>query len=227
MISASSARLVTLSFDNGPHPQVTPRVLDVLREHDVRAHFFVLGKHVATPEGAALVVRARDEGHLVGNHSYTHETPLGLDTRPDAVHAEIEATEALLLPLLPNESGRSEKRFRPFGGGGVLGPHLLRPDVVTFLVDHGYECVLWNSVPRDWEDPRGWHERALADVETHAHLLLVLHDVENACLDRLAAFLERARARGAAFTLDLPAACVPIAGGRILFDVSPFVTATN
>jgi peptidoglycan/xylan/chitin deacetylase (PgdA/CDA1 family) len=220
--SVSSPRLLTLSFDNGPHPRVTPLVLDVLREHGARAHFFVLGKHLATPAGAALVARARDEGHLVGNHSYTHETPLGLDPRPDAVQAEIEATEALLAPIV-----RGEKRFRPFGGGGVIGPHLLRADVVSFLLEHEYGCILWNSVPRDWEDPVGWTARALADLETHAHTLLVLHDVEGACLDQLAGFLAGARALGVDITLDLPADCVPIARGQILFDLTPLVASAD
>lgn len=218
MTTVPSPRTLTLSFDNGPDPRVTPRVLDILREHEARAHFFVLGKLVAEPAGRALVMRARDEGHLVGNHSYTHETPLGLDPRPDVVDAEIVSTEALLAPLQPGT-----RRFRPFGGGGKIGPHLLRNDVVAFLLEHAYECVLWNSVPRDWEDQAGWPEVALADIETRAHTLLVLHDIENACLDRLSEFLDRARARGVQLTLDVPADCVPIAGGKVLAALSPLV----
>ncbi|HEU4731854.1 MAG TPA: polysaccharide deacetylase family protein, partial [Kofleriaceae bacterium] len=106
-------RLVTLSFDNGPDPEVTPRVLDVLRDRGVTAHFFVLGKHLVGRAGRRLVERTRDEGHHLGNHSFSHGVPLGDDPRPDAVTQEIAATEALLSALVPGP-----KRFRPFGDGG-------------------------------------------------------------------------------------------------------------
>ena len=148
---------VTLSFDNGPDPDITPRVLDVLAERGVTAHFFVLGKWLADPARRRWVVRARDDGHLIGNHSFSHATPLGVDPRPDAVEREIAATEALLAPILP---GPGPKRFRPFGSGGVLGPQLLSRAAVDHLIAHGYSCVLWNSVPRDWLEPDAWAARA-------------------------------------------------------------------
>lgn len=211
---------VTLSFDNGPDPAVTPRVLDLLRERNIRAHFFVLGKFLAEKSGRNLVERARDEGHLIGNHSFTHQTPLGEDPRPDAVEAEIAATEKLLSPLVPGE-----KRFRPFGGGGVIGPHLLSESAVEYLVANRYSCILWSSVPHDWDDQEGWPNRALADCDNSAHTVLVLHDVPNACLDRLPEFLDRARARGLEFTVELPKFCVPIAGGRIDGELHTIVAA--
>jgi peptidoglycan/xylan/chitin deacetylase (PgdA/CDA1 family) len=209
---------VTLSFDNGPDREVTPRVLDLLGARGFRAHFFVLGKHLAERSGRALVARAFDEGHLIGNHSYSHGMPLGVDAREDAVEAEIAATEALLSGLTPGE-----KRFRPFGGGGVIGPHLLSARAVDYLVMRAYTCVLWNSVPRDWEDPKGGSERALDDCETRAHTLLVLHDIPGACLDGLARFLDQATARGFEFSLELPPECVPIVGGRVVGDLRTIV----
>jgi peptidoglycan/xylan/chitin deacetylase (PgdA/CDA1 family) len=199
---------VTLSFDNGPDPDITPRVLDVLAERGVTAHFFVLGKWLADPARRRWVVRARDDGHLIGNHSFSHATPLGLDQRPDAAEREIAATEALLAPLVPG------RRFRPFGGG-ALGRHLLSQRAVDYLVGHGYTCVLWNSVPRDWDDPGGWAARALADCATRPHTLLVLHDIPGACLAGLAGFIDDARAAGFELTSDVPADCAPIVDGRI------------
>src|ERR1041385_8555711 len=108
---------LTLSFDNGPHPEVTPAVLDVLRDRGVTAQFYVLGKRIAQPEGRRMVERVRDAGHAIGNHSLSPGPPLGRAGRPDAVEAEIAATEALLAPLV-----RGPRRFRPFGDGGVIGP---------------------------------------------------------------------------------------------------------
>ncbi|WP_426749678.1 polysaccharide deacetylase family protein [Myxococcus sp. Y35] len=212
--------LLTLSFDNGPDPRVTPRVLDVLASHAITAQFFVLGKNLVTEEGRRLVSRARDEGHLVGNHSYTHAIPLGEDVRPDAVEAEIAATDALLAPLVPGP-----KWFRPFGGGGKLGPHLLSPPAVEHLLRHQYSCVLWNSVPGDWLDPKGWPEKALADCASRAHTLMVLHDIPDACLEGLDGFLHEAKARGMRFTTACPPDCVPIVDGRIVSDLSGLVAA--
>ncbi|HEU4537221.1 MAG TPA: polysaccharide deacetylase family protein [Polyangiaceae bacterium] len=211
---------VALSFDNGPDPDVTPRVLDALAARGIRAHFFVLGRLLAAPAGRAAAERARAEGHVLGNHSFSHETPLGDDPRPDAVAREIAATERLLGPL-----AAAPRLFRPFGGGGALGPHLLSPAAVDHLVAEGYSCVLWNSVPRDWDDPTGWPARALADCARGGHLLVVLHDVAGACLAALPRFLDEARGRGVEFVADLPAACVPIEGGRVRADLAGLVRA--
>jgi len=211
---------VTLSFDNGPDPTVTPRVLDVLAERGVLAHFFVLGKRLADPERRRLVERAQGSGPLFGNHSVSHATPLGEEPRPDAAEQEIAATDALLAPLAPGP-----KRFRPFGGGGVLGPHLLSQRAVEHLVSHGYSCVLWNSVPRDWLEPDAWSARALADCATRPHTVLVLHDVPGACLAGLAGFLDAARDHGFELVTDLPAGCLPIVDGRIVGSLDGLVTA--
>lgn len=211
---------VTLSFDNGPDPETTPRVLDVLGRCSVTAHFYVLGKQLVDAAGRRLVERARDEGHLVGNHSFTHAVPLGDDPRADAVEAEIAATEALLAPLVPGG-----KRFRPFGGGGVLGPHLLSRRAVAYLTAHAYSCVLWNSVPRDWVDPDGWPARALVDCAAQPHTLLVLHDIPGACLAGLEGFIEAARAQGMRFTEELPRACTPIVDGAIVGELDGLVAA--
>jgi len=211
---------VTLSFDNGPDPEVTPRVLDVLGRRDARAHFFVLGKRVATSVGRALVERELAEGHLVGNHSYSHTVPLGDDPRVDAVEQEIVATQVVLEPLAPGV-----RRFRPFGGGGTIGPHLLSRRAVAYLQAEGYTCVLWNAVPRDWEAPGGWSATALAGMAAHDHTVLVLHDIPNACLAGLDGFLAAARDRGASFVLDVPAACTPIVDGHVVAELAPIVRA--
>ena len=209
---------VTLSFDNGPDPEVTPRVLDILRDRGVLAQFFVLGKHLVEPAGQRLVARAHAEGHRVGNHSFSHVTPLGKDLRADAVAHEIAATEALLAPLVPGA-----KRFRPFGGGGVLGQHLLSRSAVGYLVSHGYTCVLWNCVPRDWVEPAAWAGRALADCATREHTVVVLHDIPHACLAGLAGFIDAARDRGMTLVPELPIACTPIVDGRIVGDLAPIL----
>lgn len=208
---------VCLSFDNGPDPVVTPRVLEVLARHRARAWFFVLGHKLDEEGGRALARAIRAAGHSVGNHSYSHQTPLGLDPRPDAVAQEIERTEAILADLWDGP-----RYFRPFGGGGKLGPHLLSPAAIAYLQRRGYRCVLWSAVPEDWLDPVGWVERALSAADEQEHSLIVLHDVLPAPMEQLDHFLSALAARGHTLTEELPARCVPIWDGVPQVDLSPF-----
>lgn len=208
---------VCLSFDNGPDPVVTPRVLDVLQRHGAEAWFFVLGHKLAEPGGLDLARQIRDAGHRLGNHSYSHETPLGDDPRPDAVELELARTAALL-----DEVWTGPRCFRPFGGGGKLGPHLLSPETVDYLAAHGYTCVLWNVVPGDWLDAEGWVDRALAEIAEHDHALVVLHDILPEAMGHLERFLGALQARGDTLTTDLPPSCLPIVDGAARVDLAPY-----
>jgi peptidoglycan/xylan/chitin deacetylase (PgdA/CDA1 family) len=87
---------LTLSFDNGPEPEVTPRVLDILAGRGIKATFFVIGEKLADPERRLLSARAHDEGHWIGNHTYTHSVPLGLQHDPDAAQHEIARSQRLI-----------------------------------------------------------------------------------------------------------------------------------
>ena len=111
--------MVTLSFDNGPEPEVTPGVLDTLAKHAIKASFFVMGRKVITPKGRALAMRARDEGHWVGNHTFTHSKPLGELDREAALR-EFEQAEESLAWL-----DQRPRLFRPYGRQGKLGQHLI------------------------------------------------------------------------------------------------------
>ena len=134
---------VTLTFDNGPEPDVTPAVIDCLNRHGVKATFFVLGRKVSLPERLLISKRASEEGHWIGNHTFTHGPPLGKLDRPTALREFEEGAQALSWLDQP------QRLFRPHGGG-ILGPHLLNPAVVEGLQAGKYSCVLWNSVPGDW-----------------------------------------------------------------------------
>jgi peptidoglycan/xylan/chitin deacetylase (PgdA/CDA1 family) len=208
---------LTLSFDNGPWPDVTPAVLDVLAAFGVTATFFVCGRDVGEPARRELVARAQAAGHRIGNHTMTHAIELGTTEDPAVVAREIDGAQAALGALA---SGRL---FRPYGGGGVLGPRLLGREAVRQLCAGGYTCVLWNSVPRDWEDPSGWPERALADVRRREWTLVVLHDVPTGAMAALPRFLERLRADEVAIVSELPPACVPIVNGRVVAPLDAYL----
>jgi peptidoglycan-N-acetylglucosamine deacetylase len=211
-------RRLTLSFDNGPWPNVTPAVLDVLADFGVPATFFVCGKDVGDPARRAIVERARNAGHRIGNHTLTHSIELGTTDDPEAPAREIGGAQAALGDL-----ASADRCFRPYGGGGVLGPRLLSRCAVRYLCDERYTCVLWNSVPRDWEDVAGWPERALADVRRQDWTLVVLHDLPTGAMAALPRFLEQTRAEAVSIVAELPPACVPIVDGKIVDDLSPYV----
>ncbi|WP_028464456.1 polysaccharide deacetylase family protein [Nisaea denitrificans] len=211
---------LTLTFDNGPEPEVTPRVLDILARRGLKTTFFVVGQKLLDPERMELAIRAREEGHRIGNHTFTHTTPLGQMEDPLAAVDELERTDALVA-----KTGETEKLFRPFGGGGKLGPHLLNPQVVEFLHRKAYSCVLWNAIPRDWADPEGWVERALGQIASQDHTLMVLHDLPTGAMEHLDAFLDRAEASGAEFHNDFPQECVPMALGKDMVSLDPYVAA--
>jgi peptidoglycan/xylan/chitin deacetylase (PgdA/CDA1 family) len=220
---------LTLTFDNGPHPETTGTVLRVLDERQLRATFFVVGDELARPGGRATAERARAAGHWIGNHSMTHRVPLGMagpGGRPDdqagpgddQVEEEIGAAQELLGDL-----AHPDRLFRPFGGGGHLGPHLLSPAALDYLVRHRYTLALWNSVPRDWEDPIGWIERARQDVANQEWTVLVLHDLPTGAMDHLAGFIDGELAAGVEIVQELPEDCLPIGRGVIQGPVDHLV----
>src|SRR3974390_1283879 len=106
---------LTLSFDNGPEPDVTPQVLDTLARRGIKTTFFVIGEKLADPARRRLAERAHGEGHWIGNHTYTHSLPLGLQRDPDAARHEIARTQGAIGDL-----AHLQRWFRPFGGGGNL-----------------------------------------------------------------------------------------------------------
>jgi peptidoglycan/xylan/chitin deacetylase (PgdA/CDA1 family) len=210
---------LTLSFDNGPEPEVTPHVLDILGKHGIKASFFVIGEKLADPERRRLSARAHEEGHWIGNHTYTHTVPLGQQRDPAAALHEIARTQDLIGDL-----AHPKRWFRPFGGGGHLDDRLLKPSVVDYLCRGGYSCVLWNSVPRDWDDPEGWTDRALAQCRAQAWSLMVLHDLPTGAMRHLEGFIERAGAAGARFHQEFPPDCVPIRAGEIALPIKPYLS---
>ncbi len=213
-------RSVTLTFDNGPEPGVTPLVLDVLRAHGLKATFFVLGHKLEAHR--ALAERARDEGHWIGNHTWSHTRPLG-QAAPEQAEAEAEAeigrTQELLGPL-----AHPDRLFRPQGGGGALGPHLLSGAALRHLRQGGYSVVLWNAVPGDFRDADGWVDRALALCGSQAETLLVLHDLPNGAMRHLDRFLGRLHDRGTAFRQDFPEDCLLLRRGVPLRPLEGYVT---
>lgn len=208
-----------MTFDNGPTPGVTDRVLDALAQRQMSAIFFVVGERLRSPAGHRLIERAVSEGHRIGNHSFTHGAPLGELSVAETIH-EIGSTQEIL-----DAFNDVDRYFRPWGTEGELDRRCLNRTAVDYLIAEKYTCVLWNSVPRDWADPRGWVDRALADTRNQPHTVVVLHDLPTGAMERLPKFLDELDDSGLEVTTDLPDDCVPIVRGRMRTPVDHLTPA--
>jgi peptidoglycan-N-acetylglucosamine deacetylase len=207
---------LTLTFDNGPEPEVTPHVLDVLARRRLKATFFVIGEKLRDPARRALAERAKAEGHWIGNHTYTHSIPLG-ELAPDKACHEIDRTQELIGDL-----AHPDRLFRPFGGEGRIGPHLLSHEAADHLAAGGYSVVIWNAIPRDWE-AEGWVERALGQLAGQDETLMVLHDIPSGAMRDLDRFLDGVAEAGIEIRQDIPAGLTPIRRGHVALPLAAFV----
>ena len=212
---------VSLTFDNGPVAGITPAILDELAARGIGATFFVLGERLSAPGGMDLLARIRTAGHRVGNHTFSHTTPLG---RVDARRAveEIRTTET----LLANADDRDERLFRPFGGRGEIGDHLLNRAAWDYLAEHRYTCVLWNVLAREWDRPDGWAAATAAEIATRDWSVVVIHDIMPEAPRELALLLDALGAGGAEFRQDFPDDCLAMTGGRPTGYPTTIVAAT-
>lgn len=164
--------LVALSFDDGPHPEFTPRVLEILEQHGAKGTFFLIGERaVRNPE---IVARIRAAGHEIGNHYWENGPTLG---HSDAKFVEkLQATERALEntkedPGLKNEPG-APKRIRFFRApGGVAWPWQLR-----LARKRGYTCVLGCAYPHDPMRPSVKYLRWLIEKNLVPGTIVILHD---------------------------------------------------
>jgi peptidoglycan/xylan/chitin deacetylase (PgdA/CDA1 family) len=206
--STSAGHRVTLTFDNGPTPGVTEGVLDHLGERDLRATFFVIGSKIADERSRVLAERAHRAGHWIGNHTFSHATPLGELRTTDDVDREIDETQALIGAL-----AHPDLLFRPYGAGGVIDRRIIGRHGRQRLLDGGFTCCLWNCVPGDWVDPDGWVDTCLAMIAEVDWAIVVLHDLATGAMDHLPGFLDELVRRDVDVVQDFPDACTPIRRG--------------
>jgi hypothetical protein len=98
---------------------------------------------------------------------------------------------------------------------------------VALLQAGGYTCVLWNAIPRDWADPEGWVETALAQLAREHWTLMVLHDVRSDAMRHLYHFLAEVQERGGCLRQEFPGSCLPITCGRITGPLADFVSSAS
>jgi peptidoglycan/xylan/chitin deacetylase (PgdA/CDA1 family) len=210
---------LTLSFDNGPTPDVTPLVLDVLARHGVKSTFFVIGEKLVQPGHRTLAERAHADGHWIGNHTWSHSLPFGL-MAADAAQAEFDRTQQAMGDLT-----HRHRFFRPYGQGGNLDTRLLSRAVVGHLVRERATIVLWSALPRDWQDPDGWVDRALGQIAAQPWSLMVLHDLPTGAMRHLDRFLGLLADRGGRIRQEFPPDCMPMVDGELVRPIGGYLAA--
>ncbi|PYQ86051.1 MAG: hypothetical protein DMG02_26135 [Acidobacteria bacterium] len=178
-----SGHEVILSFDDGPHLKYTPELLDLLKKESLHAMFFVCGERVAAAGGRDIVRRAAAEGHIIGNHSYSH--PQLTKLTADQVRSEIQRTHDLIAEFEP-----AQKLCRP-----PFGAHNGMVDGI--LQELGYRVVLWNVDPEDWKavnKPSKWIDVAMDQISHRSHTLFLCHDIQQTTVENLPQLLARIRA---------------------------------
>ncbi|KPL60284.1 polysaccharide deacetylase family protein [Rossellomorea vietnamensis] len=177
-------KYVALTFDDGPDPHVTPRILNVLKEHDVQATFFMLGSQAENYPAVAKSVA--EAGHEIGNHTDHHKdlTKIGREQMVQEVMVSrqkiISATKEVPVILRP-----------PYGA--------INSDVETIANDNGTSLVLWSVDSLDWENKNAAAINRVVQKEIAPGAIILLHDVHSTTADALPTLLTTLEKEGYRF----------------------------
>lgn len=181
----TTSPVLALTFDDGPHPELTPRLLDILREKGVRATFFVLGSNVAKyPEIARRIVA---EGHEIANHSYNHPalTKLSAARMNDEVGKTCDVIE--------QATGRRPLNMRPpYGALNATVEHAL-------LQNYGLNIVLWSVDPLDWKRPGAAEVARRLVAGARPGAILLAHDIHPTTVDAIPEVITQLKSQGYMF----------------------------
>lgn len=159
----SSTRRVLLTFDDGPDPRYTPQILSILREHGIKAVFFVVGKQVL--ENPELLQEIASDGHLLANHTFTHAS---IDRMtPEELLAELRRTDAAVAEI----AGKSMHWFRPPRG-------LYTDENYMILQNEGKEVLMWDAglEKENITEPARLVINLIKRVSGRRSMVLLLHD---------------------------------------------------
>ena len=165
--SAQTPKTVYLTFDDGPSDRVTPKILDVLDEENVKATFFIIGQQAERRD--YLIKREAESGHTVAVHSYTHNYS-EIYSSPRSLIADIDRCNDVIESI----TGKRSDLYR-FPGGS----YGLREELIAAAAGHGMRYVDWNASTRDAECPGSAGQLFDSAVATSAGLdrvVLLSHD---------------------------------------------------
>ncbi len=176
---------VAMTFDDGPHPSNTPRLLDMLRERNIKATFYVIGRNVDMyPDITRRIVA---EGHEIGNHTYTHGNMTKMSD--DSVRNELNKCRA----SIAKATGVQPRTLRPPYGA------LLQSQRTWIHSEFNYPTIMWSVDPRDWQrpGPSVVTSRILSGATPGA--IILAHDLHAPTVDAMPATLDGLLRKGYKF----------------------------
>ena len=183
-ISAANTthKQIAISFDDGPAPLYTPQILQILKAHQVEAAFFCIGKRIK--ENEALLKQVYDEGHLIGNHSYSHDLWFDLFSA-QKMNLDLRMMSEAMLKV----TGVKPRLFRP--PYGVTNPNLKKAIEKNNFIPIGWSVRSMDTVAKD-------AQKLLAKVtgSLKPGAIVLFHDTSKATADMLSAFLQEVKQKG-------------------------------
>jgi len=177
--------VIALTFDDGPSAVLTPRLLDILKQRNIKVTFFVLGQLVQQhPE---ILQRAIAEGHEVGNHSWDHK-PLN-KMAEGGLHHEVADTSS----EITKATGKPVTLFRP--PYGATNARLNR----ALEKEYGMKVILWSVDPLDWKRPGPQVVSQRILKETQPGSIILSHDIHPGTIEAMPSTLDALLAKGYKF----------------------------
>lgn len=181
----TSQKLVAITFDDGPHPQNTPRLLDMLRQRNIKATFYVIGRSVDSYPAIARRIVA--EGHEIGNHTYTHPNLTKLSD--SGVRNELDKCRASIV----RATGVQPRTMRPPYGA-------LRQNQRQWIhSEYKYPTILWSVDPQDWRRPGPSVVTSRILAGTTPGGIVLAHDLHAPTVDAMPATLDGLLRKGYKF----------------------------
>jgi peptidoglycan/xylan/chitin deacetylase (PgdA/CDA1 family) len=176
---------IAMTFDDGPSDKLTPKLLDLLAKHHIKATFFVLGENVV--QYPDIVARAAREGHEIGNHSWSH--PNFAKMSDESVRSQLRRTD----DAIKNAIGKSPTLVRPPYGS-------ITPRQKRWIHDEfGYEIAMWDVDPFDWKRPGPTVVTNRIVKQTRPGSIVLSHDIHPGTIEAMPATFDDLEAKGLKF----------------------------
>jgi peptidoglycan-N-acetylglucosamine deacetylase len=176
---------IALTFDDGPQEKLTPKLLDLLAEHHIKATFFVIGQNAA--EYPDIVARAAREGHEIGNHSWSH--PNLAKMSDENVRRQLRETD----DAIKQATGKRPTLMRPPYG------NLSTRQKQWVHQEFGYKVILWDVDPLDWKRPGPSVVTNRIMKETRPGSIVLSHDIHPGTIEAMHDTLNQLEAKGFKF----------------------------
>jgi peptidoglycan/xylan/chitin deacetylase (PgdA/CDA1 family) len=176
---------IAMTFDDGPSATLTPKLLDLLAAHHIKATFFVIGENVA--EHPEIVTRAAREGHEIANHSWSH--PNFGKMSDEGVRRQLQQTD----DAIQNAMGKRPALLRPPYGSITSRQKRWIHD------DFGYQIILWDVDPLDWKRPGPAVVRNRILKETRPGSIVLSHDIHPGTIEAMPSTFDELEAKGFKF----------------------------